>query len=232
MSVASPAVHYPSSPAKAGAQLGDAHDRISSLANVSLTHQDWPLSGCGATFGTQDMTDKRALRAHLHALRDGFARTGAIATPPAFLARLSPGMTVASYVPIGSEADPGPLADAAARAGCHLALPHVVDRATPIRFLAWQHGAPLVAGPFGLSQPPDSAPACAPDIILTPLVGFDRRGNRLGQGAGHYDRAFAAHPAAWRIGVAWSVQQVDALAPDPWDVPLHAIVTESEWIVP
>ena len=60
----------------------------------------------------------------------------------------------------------------------------------------------------------------------------DRRGNRLGQGAGQYDRAFAAHPAAWRIGVAWSVQQVDALAPDPWDVPLHAIVTESEWIVP
>ena len=70
-----------------------------------------------------------------------------------------------------------------------------------------------------------------PDIVLTPLVGFDRRGTRLGQGAGHYDRAFAAHPAAWRVGIAWSVQEVDALPADAWDVPLHAIATEREWIV-
>lgn len=174
--------------------------------------------------------DKRAERARLRALRDGFARNGAIEVPRPFLARLAAGLTVASYVPVGSEADPSPLARAAAEAGCTIALPHVIDRTTPIRFLAWITDTALASGPFGLSQPPDTAQELAPDIILTPLLGFDRRGNRLGQGAGHYDRAFAAYPRAWRVGVAWSAQEVKALTPDPWDVPLHAIATEREWI--
>ena len=68
--------------------------------------------------------------------------------------------------------------------------------------------------------------------MLTPLVAFDRRGNRLGQGAGHYDRAFATLPSAWRVGVAWSVQECEELKADTWDIPLHAVVTEKEWIVP
>ena len=111
-------------------------------------------------------------------------------------------------------------------------LPHVVDRATPLRFLSWDAGTALIAGPFGLRQPDATAPGCSPDIILTPLLGFDRQGGRLGQGAGHYDRAFAALPHAWRIGVAWSVQELGAVPSDPWDVPLHAIATEREWITP
>jgi 5-formyltetrahydrofolate cyclo-ligase len=72
----------------------------------------------------------------------------------------------------------------------------------------------------------------APDLILTPLVAFDRSLARLGQGAGHYDRAFARYPLARRIGVAFSVQEVERLPTDAWDVPLHAIVTEREWIAP
>lgn len=174
------------------------------------------------------MTHKRALRARLRADRDAVPPQ-VLPVPAAFLARLSPGLVVATYVPMHGEADPAPLAEAAVAAGCTLALPHVVDRATPLRFLAW--GAEdLAPGPFGLRNPHPHWAEVAPDVILTPLVGFDRRGNRVGQGAGHYDRAFAAHPAAWRVGVAWSVQEVDALGPDPWDVPLHAIATEKEWI--
>jgi len=96
----------------------------------------------------------------------------------------------------------------------------------PIRFLAWQLGEPLVDGPFNLRQPDPASPEVEPDVILTPLVGFDRRLNRLGQGAGHYDRAFARYEAAWRVGVAWSVQEVPAIPADIWDVPLHAIITE------
>lgn len=176
------------------------------------------------------MTDKLVLRARLRAARDGFARTGAVGVPPAFAARLEPDLVVASYVPLGSEADPAPFEAVARQAGCTIALPHVVSRAAPLRFLR-ADGA-LETGPFNLRQPPAEAPEARPDIILTPLLGFDRAGNRLGQGAGHYDRAFAAYPEAWRIGIAWSMQQVDALRPDPWDVPLHAIATESEWIVP
>ena len=115
-------------------------------------------------------------------------------------------------------------------AGCALALPHVTSRAAPIRFLSWETEAELALGPFGLRQPAESATELRPDIILTPLVGFDRALNRLGQGAGHYDRAFAAFPEAWRVGIAWSVQQVPMLPLDPWDAPLHAIATEQEWL--
>ncbi|WP_380785758.1 5-formyltetrahydrofolate cyclo-ligase [Sphingomonas sp. R86521] len=177
------------------------------------------------------MTDKRALRTSLRTARDGFG-VQSVLVPPAFLARLSAGLTVASYVPIGSEADPSPLARAAVEAGCVIALPHVVDRTQPIRFLSWDTEAALASGPYGLSQPAHDAAELEPDIILTPLVGFDRAGNRIGQGAGHYDRAFVAHPNAWRVGIAVSVQEVATLAPDPWDVPLHAIATEQDWIVP
>ena len=100
-----------------------------------------------------------------------------------------------------------------------------------MRFLAWAEGTALVAGPFGLRQPPADAAALAPDLILTPLLAFDAKLDRLGQGAGYYDRAFAQFPDARRIGVAWDVQRVDALPVDAWDMPLHAIVTEREWIV-
>lgn len=174
------------------------------------------------------MTDKRALRLRLRAARAAFAPR-AITVPDALRARLAPGVVVAAYVPIGGEVDPAALLAVARAAGCAIALPHVVDRATPLRFL--DAVGMLGDGPFGLRQPAADAAVLVPDIILTPLVGFDRCGNRLGQGAGHYDRAFADHPAAWRIGLAWSVQEVPGLAPDPWDVPLHAILTELEWII-
>ncbi|MCM8730199.1 5-formyltetrahydrofolate cyclo-ligase [Hephaestia sp. GCM10023244] len=178
------------------------------------------------------MTDKRLLRAELRAARDAFVaeHSGAIAPPAPYLALLRPGLTIASYVPIGSEADPALLVAAAIDSGCALALPHVVSREQPLRFLEWHPTHPLDDGPFGLRQPQAMRRETVPDIILTPLVGFDAILNRLGQGAGHYDRAFAAHPEAQRIGVAWSVQHVAALTPDPWDVPLHAIITESGWI--
>ncbi|MHA0317429.1 5-formyltetrahydrofolate cyclo-ligase [Sphingomonas melonis] len=176
------------------------------------------------------MTDKLALRAHLRAVRDGFAPMAPIKLAAAFVERLRPGLIVASYRPLGSEADPAPLVDAARAAGCALALPHVTTRAAPLRFLSWDASQVLERGAFGLLQPAADAPEVSPDIILTPLVGFDDARNRLGQGAGHYDRAFAAHPDAWRVGIAWSVQRVAALPADPWDMPLHAIATESDWI--
>ena len=178
------------------------------------------------------ISTKKQLRAQIRADRDKFvahARPGII-VPQEFLDRLSRGLTVASYVPMGSEADPAPLARAAVDAGCEIVLPHVTSRAVPLRFLAWDTEVALVAGSFGLQQPADTADERKPDIILTPLVAFDAALNRLGQGAGYYDRAFLAFPDAWRVGIAWSIQQVEALPADPWDVPLHAIATEQDWI--
>lgn len=178
------------------------------------------------------MTDKLALRARLRARRDAFAPSAPVVVPTVFVKALHVGPIVAAYRPVGSEADPAPFVAAARRAGCRLALPHVTSRAEPIRFLAWDEAAPLVPGPFGLQQPPADAAVLHPDIILTPLLGFDAACNRLGQGAGHYDRAFAEHPDAWRIGIAWSAQRLDTIAIDSWDVPLHAVATEKDWILP
>lgn len=178
------------------------------------------------------VTTKPALRARMRSLRDAFVTTTPppIAAPPQLTERLHPGLIVASYAPLGSETDPAPLAAAAVAAGCVLALPHVVDRATPLRFLRWDGIAPLAAGPYGLRVPEAEWPEITPDVILTPLLAFDAALNRLGQGAGHYDRAFEQFPHAWRVGVAWSVQRVEALMPDVWDVPLHNLLTEQEWL--
>lgn len=176
--------------------------------------------------------DKPALRRWLRAARDAFVASGpaAIEPPAPFLALLRSGTVVASYRPIGSEADPKNLIEAALARGCTLALPHVVDRAGALRFLSWHPDHALHPGPFGLQQPHSDRGEVRPDIILAPLLGYDHALRRLGQGAGHYDRAFAALPDAMRVGIAWSVQHVDPLPIDPWDVPLHAVITEQGWI--
>ena len=97
---------------------------------------------------------------------------------------------------------------------------------------AWRAGDPLVGGPSGLLQPASDAAPLVPDMVLVPLIGFDRALHRLGQGAGYYDRACAVLSDARRIGLAWSVQEWPAVPCDPWDVPLHAVATERAWIEP
>ena len=176
------------------------------------------------------MSDKRLIRGETRTARAAFGHHQILPTPE-FLASLAPGLTIAAYAPVGSEADPAALVLAARDADCRIALPYVIDRETPLRFVLW-NGEPLELGPFGLNQPPAHAEEVAPDLILAPLVAFDAAMNRVGQGAGHYDRAFAAHRQAKRIGVAYSVQQVGPLTPDPWDLPLDAVITEKGWITP
>ena len=146
-------------------------------------------------------------------------------------ARIGDAAVVAAYLPIGSEIDTLPLIDRLARAGHGLALPHVVGRRGVMRFLAWSPGDVLVPGPMGLLQPDTDAAHVQPDLILTPLLAFDDALDRLGYGAGHYDRALAALPRARRIGLAWAMQHADGSLPrDDWDMPLHAVATELDWI--
>jgi len=174
----------------------------------------------------------RTRRDRLVASLDSITSQLAFRTPPTPLRALIEQATViAGYRPAGSEADPSALLAFAAAQGKTLALPHVERRSVPMRFLAWTEGDPLIPGQFGLEQPDRAmAPEVAPDLILAPLLGFDRRLHRLGQGAAYYDRAFARYPDAVRIGIAWSVQELDMVPDDPWDVPLHAVLTECEWI--
>lgn len=133
---------------------------------------------------------------------------------------------LASYHAVGSEADPSLLSRSAETAGLTICFPYIVNHHEPLRFLIDDGRAPQT-GPFGLRQPPADAPPALPDIVLVPLLGFDRALQRIGQGAGHYDRALAALPRALRVGVALSAQEVPAIPVDPWDQPLDAIVTEA-----
>jgi len=180
---------------------------------------------------------KFALRAELHARRAAHVaalgpertRAAAHAAAEQMLAHIPAGASVSLYLAMRDEIDPEPLAAALHARGHQLALPALIDRTT-MCFLAWQPGDALDEGPMDLRQPPLSAPECAPDLIVTPLTGFDRMGGRIGYGAGHYDRAFQQYPGAHRIGLAWAIQEVAEVPHDPWDVRLHAIATEREFI--
>lgn len=143
-----------------------------------------------------------------------------------FLGR-PPGM-VAAYHPVRSEFDCMPLVKRVAGDGWALALPVVVGL-VPLRFRAWTFGAPLDIGPFDIPEPSQGAPA-EPDVLLVPLLAFDRRGFRLGYGGGHYDRTLAALRAQGgitAIGLAFDAQEVAQVPVCPYDQRLDWILTPS-----
>ncbi|HWI87024.1 MAG TPA: 5-formyltetrahydrofolate cyclo-ligase [Sphingomonas sp.] len=179
-----------------------------------------------AALREQLRTDRAA---HVAALGAEGARAAADAAAANMLAHIPAGATVSLYLALQDELDPEPLIAALHARGHELALPTLFDRTT-MRFLAWAPGDPLERGPMRLRQPLHSAAPRAPDLIVTPLLGFDRAGRRIGYGAGHYDRAFQQFPGAHRIGLAWAMQEVDRVPHDPWDVALHAIATQSEFV--
>lgn len=174
----------------------------------------------------------RQRRAAFVAGLDDAARAAALA---ALERRLRPLLAhegpIAGYVAHRGEADILPLLLAAYHIGHSIALPYVPPGEAEMHFRRWSPDSPLSPGIAGIAQP-EGDETIVPAIVLAPLVAFDRAGGRLGQGGGFYDRWLAAHPHALRIGVAWSVQEVPAIAVEPWDMPLHAIVTEQEWITP
>ncbi|WP_101925721.1 MULTISPECIES: 5-formyltetrahydrofolate cyclo-ligase [Luteimonas] len=108
-----------------------------------------------------------------------------------------------------------------------------------LRFAPWRAGDPLVTNRYGIPEPdvePASAlPAADMALVVTPLVGFDARGQRLGMGGGWYDRSFAFRQQTSSppllVGAAFASQQLDALDAAGWDVPLDAVCTESETLL-
>ncbi len=140
---------------------------------------------------------------------------------------------VAGYIALEHELDPAPLVRAALAAGKAVYLPRVLDSAR-MEFTRWQAGEPLHANRFGIPEPAaDPDRVLAPedlDLVLVPLLGFDGRGNRLGFGAGFYDRAFAfrrqARARPLLCGCAYAWQETGPLVAADWDVPLDAVATE------
>ena len=98
---------------------------------------------------------------------------------------------------------------------------------TPLIFRWWRPGDELAPDAAGIPAPLSSAHDMQPELILTPLLAFDRTGGRLGQGGGYYDRTFAARPDALRVGIAYAGQQVDRLSLLDHDIPLHGVLTET-----
>lgn len=144
--------------------------------------------------------------------------------------RVSDARFVSAYMPIRSEVDIFPLFAAADELGVTMALPVQAEEGG-LRFRAWHHGEPLVPSPFGVREPAANAEEITPEIIIMPLIGFDRSGQRLGYGRGHFDRTIARlHGKGVRprlVGVAFAVQEVTEIPAEPHDAPLDAIVTEA-----
>lgn len=180
---------------------------------------------------------KKKLREEYRRRRDAFysqldmaTRGLAFRRPPTPLAKLiEQSEIIALYSAIGSEAPTASLTEYLTEIGKTTAFPVVVGN-SPLEFRKVSNLDLLEAGFRNISEPNADCPAVSPDLIIAPMVAFDRSMGRLGQGGGHYDRTFEKYPQATRIGFAWSVQETDAVPVQPHDMPLDMIVTESEII--
>jgi len=185
------------------------------------------------------MQSKTILRKKFRSKREGFTnrmssaeRQLTFSTVPSPLKSIfEKASVIGAYSPIGNEANPLKLLKIADEMGKTTCLPHIQSKISPMQFIQWKLEDPLIEGPMGLQQPPIKNEICTPDVIIIPLLAFDRSMNRLGQGAGHYDRALSIIDNSINIGLAWSVQEEEELPADSWDQPMDAVLTEREWII-
>jgi 5-formyltetrahydrofolate cyclo-ligase len=101
-------------------------------------------------------------------------------------------------------------------------------------FRSWEPELTLDKDHYGIDVPQDNQPQCMPDIVIVPLLAFDKKGYRLGYGAGYYDQTLSVLRESRKniqiIGAAYSMQQVDAIPFEDHDQKLDAVVTEKEVI--
>lgn len=138
------------------------------------------------------------------------------------------GVPISGFMPIRTEIDPRP---AMAEASAHgsVGVPVIEAAAQPLKFAYWTPDAKLVKGQFGAEIPAELS-YFEPEILILPLLAFDRRGGRLGYGGGFYDRTLEmlrARRATLAIGFAFAGQEVDEAPLEDTDQPLDLIVTEN-----
>jgi 5-formyltetrahydrofolate cyclo-ligase len=138
---------------------------------------------------------------------------------------------VSCFFPYRSEISPIPLVTRLAGEGWQAALPIVVGEGVALMFRAWMPGEPTIPGVWGIPMPQATAPEVFPDVLLVPLLAFDRTGYRLGYGGGFYDRTLGTlrqlKPIV-AIGVAYQAQLVDQVPRGAYDAPLDYVMTEQE----
>jgi 5-formyltetrahydrofolate cyclo-ligase len=181
---------------------------------------------------------KAALRLEAIALRDALPADARKAAAEAIAARkfplaITPSTIVSGFMPLKSEINPLPLLQKLAEAGARLALPAIAGRGKPLIMRAWEIGAPLDRGQWGIREPKADAPEVEPGILLVPLLAFDRAGYRLGYGAGYYDmtihRLRGLKPVT-AVGIAFAAQEVPKIPTTPRDERLDLVLTEREVI--
>jgi 5-formyltetrahydrofolate cyclo-ligase len=144
-----------------------------------------------------------------------------------------PGVIVSGFMPMRSEINPLPLMKRLAGAGAQLALPVTGRRGDPLVMRTWAWGEPLASGVWGIREPRPEAPQVDPDILLVPLLAFDRAGGRLGYGGGYYDVTLAglrSRKAVTAIGLAFALQEIAGVPTTPHDATLDLVLTEQEII--
>jgi 5-formyltetrahydrofolate cyclo-ligase len=160
------------------------------------------------------------------------AAAQAIAARP-FPMPVPPGAIVSGFMPLKSEINPLPLMRALAEAGAKLALPVVAGKGKPLTMRAFTFGDVLASGVWGIREPKPEAPEVFPDILLVPLLAFDRSGHRIGYGAGYYDMtitALRARKSVAAVGIAFAAQEVAQVPSTPRDARLDLVLTEREII--
>lgn len=169
---------------------------------------------------------KRAVRARMLAAREAWDPSCGRALGEHILRETPPpaGAVVSGFWPIGHEIDIRPLLQLLHERGHSIVLPETPKRGNPLIFRLWQPGGVMVPERFGTSRP--DGPIAAPDFLLVPLLAFDRRGYRVGYGAGYYDRTLATLPGRFRLGVAYAASELDEVPAGPYDEKLDAVATE------
>ncbi len=143
--------------------------------------------------------------------------------------------SIACYWSFNGEPDITPLCKQWLAHGGTIALPRVPEqRHRQMVFHSWQADTKLTTNCFGIPEPEDSVviPISGFDMMLIPLVGYDRFGNRIGMGAGYYDRYLEPvreSERPLRVGVAYSLQEIAPIQKNSWDIPLHGLVNELGW---
>lgn len=137
------------------------------------------------------------------------------------------GVPLAGYMAMRTEIDPTSAMEESSAHG-PVGVPVIQGAGMPLKFRAWTPGCAMVPGAFGAAIP-ETGEWLLPEIVIVPLVAFDRRGGRLGYGGGFYDRTLEmlrARTPTLAIGFAYSAQEAESLPLEPTDQPLDLIVTE------
>jgi len=169
------------------------------------------------------MTRRNALPADLR------AQAAEMIAARAFPLPVAPGTIVSGFMPLKSEINPLPLMRKLAAQGAKLALPVIDQRGKPLIMRAFAFGDELNSGQWGIREPKPEAPEVAPDIMLVPLLAFDRSGKRIGYGAGYYDRTiakFRAMKSVATVGIAYAAQEIADVPVTERDARLDLVLTE------